>query len=107
MIAATEAYLEDQDKSCYQQRADDSKSFFSPSSRNKQDFFRQYVTVDKTWIQYFTRESKQLSAKWRASGYSHPKHPQSQQSAGVIIYINYPLLWFNRVIQSNNGVFLT
>ena len=68
-----------------QQRVDDSESCLSLFTRNKQDFLRRYVTMDETWIHYFTPESKRKSAEWRAAGESRPKRPKTQQSAGKVM----------------------
>ncbi|XP_040582973.1 uncharacterized protein [Lepeophtheirus salmonis] len=56
-----------------QQRQDNSKSCLEMFMRNKKDFLRWYMTMDETWIQYFTPESKQQSVKWCADGESQTK----------------------------------
>ncbi|XP_035205887.1 uncharacterized protein LOC118180914 [Stegodyphus dumicola] len=68
-----------------QQQVDDLQSCLSLFTRNKQDFLRRYVTMDETWIHYFTLESKQQSAESRAAGESHPKRPKTKQSAGKVM----------------------
>ncbi|GFS58418.1 mariner transposase [Trichonephila clavipes] len=52
--------------------------------RNKQDFLRRYVTMDETWIYYYTPESRRSSAEWTAAGESCPKRPKTQSSAGKV-----------------------
>ena len=56
-----------------QQRVDDSERYLQLFQRNKKEFLRKYVTMDKTWIHHSTRESNRLSAEWTAAGESHPK----------------------------------
>jgi hypothetical protein len=33
-------------------------------NKNETDFVRQFVTMDETWIHYYTPESKQQSKQW-------------------------------------------
>lgn len=40
-------------------------------TRHKQDFLRQYVTTDETWIHSFTTELERQSLEWREAGDSH------------------------------------
>lgn len=68
-----------------QQRVDDSQSCLDLLRRNKQDFFRRYVTQDETWIHHFTPESTRQAAQWVAAGESRPKRPKTQQSAGKVM----------------------
>lgn len=68
-----------------QQRVDDSESCLSLFTRNKKDFLRRYVTMDETWIHYYTPESKRQSSEWRTAGESRPKRPKTQQSAGKVM----------------------
>lgn len=53
--------------------------------RNREDFFRRFITVDETWIHYYTPESKQQSKRWVLPGESRPKRPKTQQSAGKVM----------------------
>ena len=41
--------------------------------RNLMEFLRRYVTVDKTWIYYYTPETKNQSKMWTGPGESAPK----------------------------------
>ena len=40
---------------------------------NKKEVLCKYVTMDKTWIHYFTLETSQQSAEWTPADESHPK----------------------------------
>ncbi len=40
---------------------DNSESYLALFTRNKQDFLSQFVTMEKTWIHYFTLELNQQS----------------------------------------------
>ncbi|XP_070141067.1 histone-lysine N-methyltransferase SETMAR-like [Drosophila kikkawai] len=68
-----------------QQRIDDSETFLSMLKRNGTDFYRRYVTMDETWIHYYTPESSQQSSEWVVFGESRPKRPKTQISAGKVM----------------------
>ena len=42
-------------------------------SKNKTDFLRRFITMDVTWIDHYTPESKQQSKHWTEAGCSAPK----------------------------------
>lgn len=48
-------------------------------TRNPAEFLRRFITVDETWIHYYTPESS------KQSGESRPKRPKTQQSAGKVL----------------------
>ena len=60
------------------QRVVDSERYLELFRRNKPNFLRLYVTMDETWIRYYTPESKRSSAKWTAVGEKRPKRPKMQ-----------------------------
>jgi len=68
-----------------QQRVDDLTSNLTLLQRNRADFFRRFVTMDKTWIHYYTPESNKQSAEWLGSHESRPKRPKDQRSAGKVM----------------------
>ena len=39
-----------------------------PDERNPDEFLRRFITVDKTWIHYFTPETKEQSKQWTSPG---------------------------------------
>ena len=41
--------------------------------RNPDEFLRRFITVDETWIHYFTLESKEQSKQWSSPGEPAPK----------------------------------
>ena len=53
-----------------QQRIHDSERCLKLLTRNKKDFLRRYITMNKIWIHHFTPESKRASAEWRGEGES-------------------------------------
>ena len=68
--------------------------------RNPKEFLRRYVTVDETWIHWYTPETKEQSKQWTAPGEPAPKKAKTVPSAGKVmatvfwdskgvIYINY------------------
>ena len=46
---------------------------------------RHYVTVDETWIHYYTPETKNQSKVWTRSGESAPKKAKTVPSAGKVM----------------------
>ena len=52
----------------------------------KKKFLHKYVTMDETWIHYFTPESNQQSAELTAAGESHPKMQTSASKVLVSIF---------------------
>ena len=62
-------------------------------------FLRRFITVDKTWIHYFTSETKDQSKQWISPDEAAPKKVETVKSAGKvatvfwdahgIIHINY------------------
>ena len=53
--------------------------------RNSKEFLRRYVTVDETWIHYYTPETKNQSKMWTGSGQSAPKIAKTVPSAGKVM----------------------
>jgi len=41
--------------------------------RNPKEFLRRFITVDETWIHYYTPETKEQSKQWTKSGEFTPK----------------------------------
>ena len=60
-----------------QQRVEDSERCLELFKRGKKDFLRRYVTMDETWIHYYTPETKISSAEWAVAGENRPKQPQN------------------------------
>ncbi|KMQ82022.1 mariner transposase, partial [Lasius niger] len=53
--------------------------------RNPSEFLRRYVTVDKTWIHYYTPETKEQSKQWISPGQRAPKKAKTVPSAGKVM----------------------
>ena len=68
-----------------QQRVDDSERCLQLFQCNKKEFLCTYVTMDETWIHYFTLESNRQSDEWPAAGESRPKRPKIQTSTGKVL----------------------
>jgi len=68
-----------------QQRVDDSEQCLKLFNRQKSEFLRRYVTMDETWLHYFTPESNRQSAEWTARDEPTPKRGKTQQSAGKVM----------------------
>jgi hypothetical protein len=66
-----------------QQRVDDSEQCYAIFNRNKDRFFRRYITMDVTWLLYNTPESNRQSTKLTERDDSNPKRGKTQRSAGV------------------------
>ena len=52
---------------------------------NKSEFWRRLITVDETWIQHYTPETKIQSKKWTAEGEPAPKKAKTVFSAGKVM----------------------
>jgi len=68
-----------------QKRCDDSEQCLAIFNRNKDEFFRRYITMDETWIHHYTPESNRQSAEWTGRGEPKPKRGKMQQSAGKVM----------------------
>jgi DNA-binding Xre family transcriptional regulator len=55
-------------------------------NKNKTDFVRRFITMDETWIDHYTSESKQQSKQWTEAGCSLPKKTRSVPSAGKVMH---------------------
>ena len=53
--------------------------------RNLKGFLRRYVTVNESWINYRTPETKSQSNMWTGSGESAPKKAKTVPSAGKVM----------------------
>ena len=58
-----------------------SKQCLELFKRNLQEFLRQIVTVDETWIHHYTSETKEQSKQW-ISPERAPKKAKTVSSAG-------------------------
>ena len=62
-----------------------SKQCLDLFKRNSQEFWRRVVTVDETWIHYYTPETKQQSKQWVYPGESAMKKAKMVPSAGKVV----------------------
>ena len=53
--------------------------------RNPDEFLRQFITVNETWIHYFTPETKEQSKEWTSPGESAPKKTKTVKLAGKVM----------------------
>lgn len=53
--------------------------------RNPKEFLRRFITMDETWVHYYTPESREASKEWVLPGGSAPKRPKTQQTAGKVM----------------------
>lgn len=54
-------------------------------NRNPAEFLRRFITVDETWIHYYTPETKQQSKQWVGPGECAPKKAKTVPSAGKVM----------------------
>jgi hypothetical protein len=80
-----------------QQRVDNSEQCLAIFNRNKDEFFRRYITMYVTWLLYNIPQYNRQSAEWTERDEPNPKRGNTQQSAGIrswyardIIIIDYP-----------------
>ena len=67
------------------QRVEDSERCLERFKQSKKDFLRRYVTMNESWIQHYTPETKRSSPEWTAAGESRPKRPKTQHLAGKVM----------------------
>ena len=65
-------------------RKDISEQCLTMRKRNGQDFWHGFVTLDETWTQYYTLETKRQSKQCVAHGESAPKKAKTVSSAGKV-----------------------
>lgn len=53
--------------------------------RIRADFWRRLVTVDETWIHYYTPENRMSARQWTKAGTSAPKRPREAQWVGKVM----------------------
>jgi len=53
--------------------------------RNPKEFLRRFVTVDETWIHWYTPETKEQSKQWTSPGERAPKKAKTVLSAGKVM----------------------
>lgn len=66
-------------------RVVDSEAVLAILRRNPKEFFRRYITVDETWIHYYTPETKRQSQQWIFEGERAPKKAKTVKSAGKVM----------------------
>jgi hypothetical protein len=54
-------------------------------NKNKTDFLRRLITMDETWINHYTPESKKQLKQRTEAGCSAPKKTRSVASAGKVM----------------------
>jgi len=72
-----------------------SKQYLEMFQRNPDEFLRRFITVDETWIHYFTPETKEQSKQWTSPGKPAPKKAKTVNSAGKVT-----VFWNARGINS-------
>ncbi|XP_023217030.1 histone-lysine N-methyltransferase SETMAR-like [Centruroides sculpturatus] len=66
-------------------RVVDSEAILALFRRNPDEFLRRYITVDETWIHYYTPETKEQSKQWVFEGERAPKKAKTVKSAGKVM----------------------
>lgn len=61
------------------------KALLARIHRNPDDFLRRFITVDETWIHYYTPETKEQSKQWIRKGEPAPKKAKTVKSAGKVL----------------------
>ncbi|XP_030765065.1 protein GVQW3-like [Sitophilus oryzae] len=62
-----------------------SNAMLAQFRRNKSEFWRRLITVDKTWIHHYTAETKIQSKQWTAKGEQAPKKAKTVISTGKMM----------------------
>ena len=64
-----------------------SKQCLEMFQRNPDEFLRRFITVNETWIHYFTSETKEQSKQWTSPGEPALKKTKTVKSAGKVMAI--------------------
>ncbi|KAG5347428.1 SETMR methyltransferase, partial [Acromyrmex charruanus] len=62
-----------------------SKQCLEMFQRNLDEFLRRFITVDETWIHYFTPETKEQSKQWISPREPAPKKAKTVKSVGKVM----------------------
>ena len=62
-----------------------SKQCLTLFKRNPKEFLRRFVTVDETWMHWYTPETKEQLKQWTSPGERAPKKAKTLLSAGKIM----------------------
>ena len=62
------------------------------SRHNASEFLRRYITVDATWINFYTPETKELLKQWASPDEPAPKKAKTMKSAGKMMGTVYGML---------------
>jgi hypothetical protein len=69
-----------------QQSVDDSQQCLAIFNPNKDEFFRQFITMYETWLYHYPPEFNRQSAEWTESDDEpNPKRGKTQRSAGKVM----------------------
>ena len=71
-----------------QQGVEDSERCLELFKRGEKDFLHRHLTMDETWIQHYTSETKRSLAEWTATGESRP-NDQKLNSRSVRLWHPY------------------
>jgi len=55
------------------------------TTSDPKEFLRRFVTVDETWIHWYTPETKKQSKQWTSTGQPTPKKAKTVPSAGKVM----------------------
>lgn len=66
-------------------RVSTSKECLAMLKRNRNDFWRWFITVDETWIHYSIPETKEQSKQWVFQGETAPKKAKTTLSANKVM----------------------
>ena len=62
-----------------------SEQYSTLFKRHPKEFLRRFVTVDETWIHWFTPVTMEQSKQWTSPGERAPKKAKTVLSAGKVI----------------------
>jgi len=71
--------------------------------RNPKEFLRRFVTVDETWIHWYTPETKEKSKQWTSPDEPAPKEAKTVPSAGQVmatVFLGFTRCDLHRLIQN-------
>jgi len=75
--------------------------------RNPKEFLSRFVTVDETWIHWYTPETKEQSKQWTSPGEPAPKKARIVPSAGkvmtTVIWDSQGVIYIDYLVKGKTG----
>ncbi|KAG5311596.1 SETMR methyltransferase, partial [Acromyrmex insinuator] len=83
------------------ERESTSKEYLDLLMRNRADFWRRLVTVDETWIHYYTPENRMSARQWTLNSFGwnvlNPSHSSDLAPSNYHLFTKSKEIWENNL----------